>query len=76
MHTKHGTVAGHPVADLAFALADAEADDLMHARLLDENFFLTLPSGGVADYWNLATDDADTMPLTVDLRRPVCGRGM
>ena len=68
--TTVGTLAGHPLADLIFALADAEVDAWYQAELGKAGLLVTLPTDGVAERWGLDEEATDTFPLEVAIRRP------
>ena len=68
--TTMGTLAGHPVADLMFALADAEVDDYYHEQLRNDDLLVHVPTAGVEDRWGCDGNVAENMPLVLQVRRP------
>ena len=70
IHTLNGTVAGHSIADLVFALADAEVADDLHRRLLDESLVVELPTAGLADWWGIGDTISEDFPLVAHVARP------
>ena len=65
-----GTLAGHPVADLMFALADAEVDDYYHEQLRNDDLLVHVPTAGVEERWGCDGNVAEKMPLVLQVRRP------
>ena len=70
VRTTVGTIAGHPMADLIFALADAEVDAWYQKELESAGLLVTIPTAGVAERWGHDEVQTDNMPLVVAVRRP------
>ena len=68
--TADGTLAGHPLADLVHALADAEIADMLHARLLDEGLIENLSCMEVPEFWGLQQDECEDFPVQCPINRP------
>ena len=70
VRTTKGALAGHPLADLIFALADAEVDAWFQQELQKAGLLVNIPTSGVAERWGLDADQSDDFPIAVSVRRP------